>query len=197
MRSSLWRWICERPGRGSDFQMEFQFGVRRSPPLWFSLVSKRKNPMRRRPPHSKSKGHLSLVRFSGRFTQWFSSGLSLSCRGGRFFHLSVPPAPPPLDEDRQHRQENDREDNEVEVALHPGSRAEEVAGDEEERYPGDAAREIEDPETSIRHAADAGHERREGADNRHEARQHNRLAAMLLIKPMRPQQVLLVQEPGV
>ena len=71
--------------------------------------------------------------------------------------------------------------------------ASEQKGDDPDR----AARHVVDREAGIAHLADAGDERGEGPDDRHEPRQDDREAAVLLVELVGAQQVLLVQEPRV
>ena len=49
----------------------------------------------------------------------------------------------------------------------------------------------------VLHVRDAGHERREGADDRHELRVDDRLAAVLLVERLRLQQVLALEKSRV
>src|SRR5690606_40443710 len=53
---------------------------------------------------------------------------------------------------------------------------------------------LESEEARIMHAADAGHERRERADDRHEAREHDRLAAVPFVETLRAHEMLRSEE---
>ena len=62
---------------------------------------------------------------------------------------------------------------------------EEVAAQRHRGDPADAARDVEQRELPVAHARHAGDDRHEGADERHEARDDDRLAAVLLVEGVR------------
>ena len=90
---------------------------------------------------------------------------------------------------RQHRYDDDQDRHDAEVLLDDRHVAEQVAAPQEQRDPGDAAGEVVRGEARAPHAADAGDERRERADDRNEARQHDGLAAVLLVERLGAVQV--------
>src|SRR4051812_8240494 len=61
--------------------------------------------------------------------------------------------------------------------------------------PADAADHIVRNEFAVIHTGNTGHHGREGAYDRHEACEHNRLAAVPFIKRMRLEEMLSVEEP--
>jgi hypothetical protein len=97
--------------------------------------------------------------------------------GGQFFPAA---RLPPLDEDRQHRDEDNGDDDELEVFLHKGDVAEEETREGEQKHPNDPTDEVVRDKVAIRHASDARHEGREGADDGHETGEEDGLAAVLL-----------------
>src|SRR5262245_4669692 len=72
--------------------------------------------------------------------------------------------------------------------------AQEVARQRHRQNPPQAAEYIKREKSRIAHAAHACHERREGADNRHELRVNQRLSAMAPIKCLRLFDVLLFEQ---
>ena len=71
------------------------------------------------------------------------------------------------------------------LLLHDRQSAEEVAAEQERSTQATAADDVVDGERRVGHRADAGDERRERADDRHEAREDDRLAAVLLVELVR------------
>src|SRR5438034_231668 len=71
-----------------------------------------------------------------------------------------------LDDPGEDGNEDDGHDDEGEVALDHGDIAEEVAAEHEQGDPGDAANDVVGDEPPIGHAADPGHKRREGPNDR-------------------------------
>src|SRR5262245_59296975 len=104
--------------------------------------------------------------------------------------------PSPIAEHFEHRGEDrdddDGQDHQLEVLLDDRLAAELPAGHQEEEHPGHSARDIEEREPCIAHSADTGDKRGEGTDDRYEARQDDRLAAVSLVKLLGLDQVLLV-----
>src|SRR5688572_15348164 len=86
-----------------------------------------------------------------------------------------------FDDGRHERDGDDGEDDELEILLDDGDVAEEIPGGDEEADPQGRAEDVVSREDRVRHRADAGHERRERPDDRDEARQHDRLGAVLLV----------------
>ena len=116
--------------------------------------------------------------------------------------FTQPPLPLPLvlyvfNDPRQDREHDYREYHEREVLLHRRQPAEEVPREHERTYPQDPADDVVSDEFAIAHRADSCDERREGADDRHEPREDDRLAAVFLIEPVRLFQVLPLEYPAV
>src|SRR5688572_1480579 len=107
----------------------------------------------------------------------------------------VATVPEVLEHARQDRHEDDAEDDQREVIADGGDVAEGPAGEEAHRHPEDRPDDGVRREAPVRHAADARHEGRERAHDRHEARNDDRLAAVLLVEGVRPVEVLALQEP--
>jgi len=83
-----------------------------------------------------------------------------------------------LDHPRQDRDEDDRHDQVVQVALHHRQVAEEIAGVAEQGDPGDGADHVVGGEAAVGHVAHAGDEGGEGAHDGHEAGEDDGLAAV-------------------
>ena len=112
-----------------------------------------------------------------------------SCSG------AAPAAMPDVfDGDRQQRDHDDPQDHEREVVLHDRDVAERVAGPHAGAHPDQASDDVVGGEPGVRHRADPGDERGERPDDRHEARQEDRLAAVALVEGPRADQVLSLQE---
>ena len=90
---------------------------------------------------------------------------------------------------------DDRQDHQGEVVLDERQVAEQVAGDGAEDHPGHAADDVVAHELAVAHGAQAGDERGEGADDRHESGEDDRLAAVLLVELVRVGQVLRLDQP--
>src|SRR5579875_2553958 len=82
------------------------------------------------------------------------------------------------------------------MLRHPRQTAEVVAAPQANRYPGRSADTVIEEEAWIAHRTDAGHEGSEGADDRHEAREDDRLAAVFFVERLCPHQMFLVEKPG-
>ena len=102
--------------------------------------------------------------------------------------------PDELDDAGQDRDDDDHHDDEREVALDHRDVAEQVAPDDEDHDPGDAADDVVEDETAVVHAADPGDERRERADDRHEPGDDDGLPAVFFVEPVRALEVLPVQK---
>ena len=63
-----------------------------------------------------------------------------------------------------------------------------------EHDPADGADHVEGEKAPVPHLTDAGDERRERANDRHEARDDDRLTAVALVELLRSEEVLLVEE---
>src|SRR5688572_20655184 len=109
----------------------------------------------------------------------------------------APTRSPCLEADRQQRDQDHADDREPEVLLDDGRIAEEEAQKPEAPDPNDAAEDVEREKARIVHSPDAGDERRERAHDRHEAREHDGLAAVHLVEALRPQEMLSLQPPTV
>src|SRR5690606_162092 len=99
----------------------------------------------------------------------------------------------PLDDGRHDGKDDAREDHVREVLLHGRQIAERVAGEDEAQHPNESACHVEDGEVPISHLADAGDEGGKGADDRNEASEDDRLAAVLFVEALCLYEVLLVQ----
>ena len=79
-----------------------------------------------------------------------SRATGLFRRGGLFA-----PRTPELHDDRHHRQEDDREDHQLEILLHEGLRTEEEPGVGEESDPGETADDVKRNKAAVAHLAGA------------------------------------------
>src|SRR4051794_38926567 len=86
-----------------------------------------------------------------------------------YLRCRLPAGAEGLDDDGDERDQDDRRDDVVEVALDHRLVAEEVAGEEEGLDPDQATQDVPDREAPVGHAADAGDEGGEGAHDGHEA----------------------------
>jgi hypothetical protein len=107
------------------------------------------------------------------------------------------PAANSLDGDGHDRDGDDRQDHDREVLADDRDVAEEEAGQHEQPDPENRSHHIVGEESAVAHRPDPGHERREGADDRNEPRQDDRLAAVLLVERVRAVEVLLLEKPDV
>src|SRR5947207_7475506 len=98
-----------------------------------------------------------------------------------------------MDHGRQHRNEHDRDDHQLEMSLEERPAAEKVAPSKTSSNPQDRADDAKGEEADVIHAAHTGNERREGANDRHEAGEDHRLGPVLLIKGLRMKKMLLVE----
>src|SRR5262245_42986187 len=87
-----------------------------------------------------------------------------------------------LDRAGQDRQDDDREDDEGEVAADDRDVAEQVAAGDEAADPDHRARHVVEGEARVAHPPDAGHERREGPHDGHEARDHDGRRPVALVE---------------
>src|SRR5687767_4918658 len=111
----------------------------------------------------------------------------LTGRGSRAQPSGTPARSPSLDSDRQHREQDHGDDRQPEVLFDDRRVAEEIAEQTEAPDPQDSAGDVEREKLRIAHAADAGNERRERANDRHELREHDSLAAVHLVEVLRPE----------
>ena len=80
------------------------------------------------------------------------------------------------------------------MLLDDGDVAEEISHQDQRGNPQQGAEDAEREKPQIIHAADARHERRERAEDRHEARDDDRLAAVLFVKLVRALQMFFIQK---
>src|SRR5688572_13339704 len=113
--------------------------------------------------------------------------------------LLLPPAlPPPRNDARQDGKEDHYDDDKFDVLVDARNVAtEEVSREEHAPDPQRAADDVVDREHPVVHLGNPGHERREGADDWHEARKHDRLGAVLDIEVVRALDVLFLEEEGI
>src|SRR3990172_2959203 len=93
--------------------------------------------------------------------------------------------------------EDDPHDHEREVLFDHGYVAEIVPAEYKDCYPDDTAGDVIEYETAVGHTAYACHERREGADYRHEPRDDDGFPSVLFIKLVGAVEVFPVQKPDV
>src|SRR4026207_437719 len=98
---------------------------------------------------------------------------------------------------RQHGDENNCNDDQREVLLDDLKIAEEIPGENAYSHPRYSAYDVVGYEPPIGHAPNASNKRSKGPDDRHKARDDNRLAAVLFITRVRSLEVFLIQEPNV
>ncbi len=99
--------------------------------------------------------------------------------------------------DREERDDDDADHDELEVLLDDGYVAEEIAGTEDAPDPDQSADHVEGEEAAVVHRADACHEGGEGADDGNEAGDDDRLAAVTVEELLRLLQVVHVQPADV
>jgi len=105
---------------------------------------------------------------------------------------------PERSRDRRHqRYEDDAQGDQAEIPPDEGRGAEEVPAREEERDPERRADEVVGEKAAVSHPADARDEGGEGPDYRHEARDDDRQAAVLLVECVGPVEILSLEEAGV
>ena len=123
------------------------------------------------------------VRRAGRPT-WLARSASLRLR--------------PRDDRGQQRQEDHHRDDVVDALLEVGDRPpEEEAGQAHRRDPQDGADDVVGGEAPVRHVGSAGDDGRERADDRHELREDDRLAAVPLVELVRADEVLAPEQQRV
>src|ERR1035441_10281409 len=99
--------------------------------------------------------------------------------------------------DHHHRQQRDRDHDQgdhAEMRLDPGHIAKSETAEHKQRHPPRTTDHVESLEAMVGHAANAGDERREGANDRHEARQQHRQSAMAAEVLLRALQVRELEE---
>lgn len=97
-----------------------------------------------------------------------------------------------LDRDRDNGERDDGDDDSREVILDARDSAEEIAEKREAEDPEKSARGVVGGEPPIPHLPHAGDEGREGSHDRYEAREDDRLPAVLLVERARLVQVPLI-----
>jgi ABC-type antimicrobial peptide transport system, permease component len=102
-----------------------------------------------------------------------------------------------LDHDRDHRDEHDQDQDQLDVLVHELDLAEPGTEQRDARAPHHAADDVEGEEGAVLHAADAGDDRRERAHDGHEAGQHQGLRPVLLEELVGLDHVLLLEQAGV
>src|SRR6185369_3675847 len=97
------------------------------------------------------------------------------------------------DEERQHRYEDDEEDDLLDL-LRAEDLAHEVTEERHRRHPADASHDVEHREPAVAHLADARDDRRERANGGHEASEHDRLAAVRFVTLLGRDEMILAKE---
>src|SRR3989338_4132812 len=105
--------------------------------------------------------------------------------------------PPPLHKRRQEGESDNGKNHRLEMLLDEGNVAEEVSAIDEEGNPQDAAEDVVGDETGIGHLPHPSNERGEGADDRDEARDDNRLCSIFFVEGFRFYQVLTLQKADI
>src|SRR6266542_834811 len=100
------------------------------------------------------------------------------------------------DQARQDRHEYDDHDHDLDVVLHPGKLAQVIPDQGHRDDPQQSAEDVEGQEAAVLHLPHAGHDRRERADDRHEAGDDDRLAAVLLVEIVSAPQMRGIEETG-
>jgi hypothetical protein len=108
----------------------------------------------------------------------------------------VQPHSDDFDEARDPGNKNQGNNDDAEIVLDDRDAAEEIARRNKQENPERAANDIEEQKAFVRHAADAGHERRECSYDRQKSRNDDRLAAMFLVKPVCTYQIFFFQKPS-
>src|SRR5262249_47805561 len=142
----------------------------------------------------------SSVSARGSFTDWFaeSQGDCATWRTGPDRGPSPGAAvAQELDDPGHEGERDDGEDDQREVAPHHRDVAEDIATDREDRDPADAARDVVEGEARVGHPAHARDERGEGANDRHEAGDHDGLRAVALVEFVGALEVLAIEEAHV
>src|SRR5262249_33925878 len=104
---------------------------------------------------------------------------------------------PDVDDARQQRNDDDQENDRQQVFVDVVARdqvTEQIPGNRDAARPHNAADDIVGHEAAIGHVADTGDNWREGAHNRDEARQHNRLRTLFLVEFFSAEQIFLLKE---
>ena len=103
----------------------------------------------------------------------------------------------PGDDAGQDGDDDDGEHHQRQILAHHRQVAEEVTGQHEQPDPEQAAGEAEGQKAGIGHVSDAGHEWREGAQDRQEAGEQNGLAAVAVVEVAGTVEVLAIEQPRV
>ncbi len=99
-------------------------------------------------------------------------------------------------DDGGHNRENDNhQDDEREIAFDDGEIAEEVAAEDKERNPEQAAYDVVGEELHISHFADASDKRCEGPDDWHEAGDDDGFCAVFFIETVGAVNMFFFEEP--
>src|SRR5688500_824571 len=143
-----------------------------------------------RPSSALMNPAIAVSRKTGAMASWMTWVMSSKAGMARLRPLArLHPGP----HDRHQAHDDDADDDQGEVALDPRDVAEEEAGVAERAHPQHRAHDVEHGEARGLHGAQARDERDVGAHDRQEARDHHRLAAVLLVERMRGLEVLGVQ----
>ena len=105
--------------------------------------------------------------------------------------------PEQLDADRQHGDQHDAEQDELDVGLDEGDLTQEVAQRGDAGAPQRPAQHVVDQERPVPHAAHTGDDRGERPHHRHEPGQHHRAGAVPGEEVVGPLHVLLLEQPRV
>ena len=104
---------------------------------------------------------------------------------------------PPVVDARHDRQHDHHDDHQLDVLIDAGNVAtEKISGEEHAPDPENAAEHIERGEPGVVHSGRARHDRHERADDGHESRYHDGLAAVTLVEVVGLAQVLRFEEHG-
>lgn len=98
--------------------------------------------------------------------------------------LCFPSCLPPFNDHWQNRNQNNGDDHQLKILFHEFKSTKEITKQGKGQHPRDAADNVIGDEITIRHLADARHERSERAHDGYETRQEDRLAAMLFKEVM-------------
>src|SRR5262245_53269799 len=125
---------------------------------------------------------------------WAATGWSPIRQGGRL--AGAAPRAPPLDSDGKHREQDHDHHHDVDVPVDVRDHLpQQIAGPGHARHPADPAEDVEEEEAPVVHLTHPGHHRGERPDDRDESREHDRLAAVALVKLARADQMLAGEPP--
>lgn len=102
--------------------------------------------------------------------------------------------PPPFNGHGQKRQNNDRQNHQLEIVPHNGNIAEEESSGSEGNHPEDGADDVEDRKVAVAHASDARDERSEGTHDGNKARKNDGLSAVLFKERVGAHQVFVFEK---